>query len=272
MSNPVCIICGSDESTVVERCEPPYTVVRCSRCGFVHVTPLPQALEDHYAEDYYKEWRDTQERPRLSMWKKRLKDLMRYKKQGRLLDVGCGLGTFLDLARSAGFDVHGTEVSEYICHFAKEKLSLNIFHGPLEDFPSGLDSFDVITLWHTLEHMPNPLACLEKARQLLRPDGLLVVGVPNVNNTIMRILYPLVRRRPYRLFSPTHKELHLSHFSQSTLSAILNKSGFEIVSIGPDIAQISIWKKLIDSATIIVYRLFNKNVGEGIRVYARKAR
>jgi hypothetical protein len=120
--------------------------------------------------------------------------------------------------------------------------------------------------------MPNPLACLEKARQLLRPDGLLVAGVPNVNNTIMRILYPLVRRRPYRLFSPTHKELHLSHFSQATLSAILNKSGFEIVSIGPDIAQISIWKKLIDSATIIFYRLFNKNVGEGIRVYARKAR
>lgn len=258
-------------SSVIEACEPPHNVVKCSGCGFVYVTPLPPPLDGHYSETYYEEWRDRQAGARAKMWKKRLGGLMRFKQSGRLLDVGCGLGTFLEIARAAGFDVQGTEVSEYICKITKEKMPLDTFHGDLTGLRADPESFDVITMWHTLEHMADPVANLQKAQALLKDDGLLVVAVPNINNTIMKTLYPLVRRRPLRLFSLKNKELHLSHFSDATLAAMLKKTGFEIVRQEPDLSQVLATKKVLDLLTKMVFIVTRKNVGESILVYAKKA-
>jgi 2-polyprenyl-3-methyl-5-hydroxy-6-metoxy-1,4-benzoquinol methylase len=234
--------------------------------------PLPPALEGHYSETYYEAWRDKQAGARLRMWKKRLRELLRFKKNGKLLDVGCGLGTFLDLARASGFDVYGTEVSGYVCNLTKEKMQIPTFHGELANSGMPAKYFDVITMWHTLEHMPDPVANLQKSHELLKDDGLLVVAVPNINNLIMKTLYPLVRRKSFRLFSLKHKELHLSHFSNKTLAAILNKTGFEIIHEGPDLSQVLPGKKIIDIVTRIVFALTRKNAGEAIRVYAVKTR
>lgn len=272
MTDSICKICGSTESAAVETGEPPYRVVKCAGCGFVYVTPLPPMLDEHYSETYYEEWRDKQAGPRLKMWRKRLHELMRYKKNGTLLDVGCGLGTFLEIARAEGFGVSGTEVSEYICKVTQEKMNIKTFHGDLANFPVPAEPFDVITMWHTLEHMPDPVANLKMAHALLKDDGLLVIAVPNFNNAIMKTLYPLVRRKPLRLFSLKNKELHLSHFSKETLAAILKKTGFEIIHDGPDLSQILPGKKIIDIITRIVFAMTRKNVGEAMRVYAVKTR
>jgi 2-polyprenyl-3-methyl-5-hydroxy-6-metoxy-1,4-benzoquinol methylase len=265
-----CKICELTESTVVETCEPPYCVVKCAGCGFVYVTPLPPPLDGHYSETYYEEWRDKQAGARSKMWKKRLRELLRYKKSGTLLDVGCGLGTFLDIARAAGFDVHGTEVSEYIGELVRKKMHIDLFLGDFANIATPQKTFDVITMWHTLEHMPDPVANLRTAHHLLKDDGLLVVAVPNVNNTVMKILYPLVRGKPLRLFSLENKELHLSHFSSKTLAVILRKTGFEIFHDGPDLSQVLPGKKIIDVIAKIVFMLTGKNVGEAMRVYAGK--
>jgi ubiquinone/menaquinone biosynthesis C-methylase UbiE len=260
VTDATCTICGSTENAVIETCEPPHSVVKCGGCGFIYVTPLPQQLNEHYSEAYYEEWRGRQAGARLKMWKNRLRELLHYRKNGRLLDVGCGLGTFLDIARAGGFEVSGTEVSEFICKLVQDKMHIAAFHGDLADIPAPAKSYDVITMWHTLEHMFDPVANLQKAHELLEDDGLLVIAVPNVNNLIMKTLYPLVRRKPLRLFS------------LDTLLAILQKTGFEIIHSGPDLSQVLPGKKIIDMITIILFALTGKNFGEGMRVYAVKTR
>jgi 2-polyprenyl-3-methyl-5-hydroxy-6-metoxy-1,4-benzoquinol methylase len=269
----ICDLCEQNNTEVIQKAEAPFQIVRCKECGLVYVDPQPARdfMSAHYSEDYYKEWIETQMDRRIPMWRKRLKKLLKYKIKGRLLDVGFGCGTFLKLAKERGFDVHGTEISEYACQYVKDKLGLDVFCGDLKKARFPGESFDVTTVWHTLEHLPSPSHTLEEIHRILRKDGLLVVAVPNLNNFITRILYFLVRWRKLKLFSVKAKELHLYHFSISTLTALLEKTGFQIQKIELDLAQIEPPKKIVDILTRIIYFFSRRNFGEAMKVYAVKA-
>ena len=205
------------------------------------------------------------------MWQRRLKGLLKYKKNGRLLDIGFGCGTFLKLAKESGFDVYGIEISDYACQYVKDKLGVDIFCGDLKKAHLPEESFDVVTIWHTLEHLLNPSETLEEIHRILKKDGLLIVAVPNLNNFITRILYFLARWKTLKLFSIDAKELHLYHFSSHTLTSILEKTGFQVMKIDLDLAQIEFSKKIIDLVTLIVYFFSRKNFGEAMKAYAVKA-
>ncbi|MDH4258410.1 MAG: class I SAM-dependent methyltransferase [Candidatus Aminicenantes bacterium] len=267
-----CNLCGQDDTEVVQKAEEPYEVVKCKSCGLVYTNPQPDRgfLEEHYQEDYYKEWVEKQMKKRIPMWKRRLKDLLRYKTGGRLLDVGFGVGTFLNLAKEKGFDVCGTEISKYACQYAKENFGIEVFRGDLTEarFPAG--RFDVVTFWHTLEHLPDPQAALKEIHRILNKDGLLVVAVPNLNNFITRILYFLARGKRLKLFSIDAKELHFWHFSARSLARLLKETGFIALDKKLDLAQIELQKKMVDLLTLIVHAVTGKNFGEAMKVYAAK--
>ncbi len=252
--------------------EEPFKVVRCENCGLVYTNPQPdrQSIEEHYREDYYREWLEKQMKRRIPMWAGRLKALVKYKASGRLLDVGFGEGTFLRLAREKGFDVHGTEISEYACKHVRESLKIEVFRGELEEARFPAESFDVVTLWHSLEHLPDPKSSLKEVHRILRRDGLLVAATPNLRNFITRILYLLAKRRKLMLFSAQAKELHLFHFSAKTLTAMLRETGFKVIKIDLDLAQIELSKKIVDCLTLIVHALTGKNFGEAMKAYAVK--
>jgi SAM-dependent methyltransferase len=98
---------------------------------------------------------------------------------GRLLDVGCATGDFLVEARRAGYEAAGLEISDYAAGVAKER-GLDVFPGGLGDFPAPQGSFDIVTMFHVLEHMEQPGEALRThVKRLLRPGGILVVEVPN---------------------------------------------------------------------------------------------
>ena len=190
--------------------------------------------------------------------------------KGLLLDVGCGVGTFLKLAEEQGFDVQGTEISEFAVKYVKNSLKIDVFKGDLEEAHFPEDSFDVVTIWHTLEHIPDPMAALKEINRLLKKDGLLVVAVPNLNNYITRISYLLGRGKKLMLFSVKAKEWHLYHFSAKTLSAMLEKTGFEIKKIGMDLAQIELQKKIVDYLAILTRFFTGRNFGEALKIFAVK--
>ena len=269
----ICDLCEQNSAEIIRKAEAPFQIVRCKECGLVYVDPQParEFMSVHYNEDYYKEWIETQMERRIPMWRKRLKGLLKYKKNGHLLDVGFGCGTFLKLAKERGFDVRGTEISEYACQYVKDKLGLDVFCGDLKKARFPEESFDVVTVWHTLEHLPSPSKTLEEIHRILRKDGLLVVAVPNLNNFITRILYFLARWKKLKLFSVEAKELHLYHFSTHTLNAILEKTGFQVKKIELDLAQIEPSKKIVDGFTRIIYSFSRKNFGEAMKAYAVKA-
>jgi 2-polyprenyl-3-methyl-5-hydroxy-6-metoxy-1,4-benzoquinol methylase len=102
--------------------------------------------------------------------------------KGRLLDVGCGNGTFLDQMRQLGWEVTGVEPDGEAVSVAVQKLGLEVFHGSLEEakFPEG--HFDAITMNHVIEHVSDPIALLTECRRVLRPRGKLVVATPNIRS------------------------------------------------------------------------------------------
>ena len=268
---PECQYCKSENFRVIEASFDPYRVLKCESCEIVFVHPKPKMndLKNHYDNEYYSDWIDQQRPKRMGMWQKRLNKINRAKPAGRLLDIGCGEGLFIKIAQENGWDVEGTEISEYASKVASEATDKQIWHGELwgANYPAA--SFDVVTIWHVLEHMADPIRTLREARRVLKKDGLCIVAVPNVNDLIMQLAYLLVRRKKQVLFTPDDKELHLFHFSRRTLQSFLRQAGFKSVRIGPDFGIIDYGKKVVNTVSVIPYYVAGIHIYNGLEAQAR---
>ncbi len=267
-----CNLCGLEETRIIQNAEDPFCVVQCKCCGLAYTDPMPSGhfLADHYDEAYYADWVHKQAPGRDRMWKKRLRELATYGKGGRLLDVGCGLTTFLQAARAEGYEVQGTEVSEYIASVGSDEANVHVFRGELEEARFPRDHFDIVTMWHSLEHMTDPRGSLDEAFRILKENGLLVVAVPNLHNAVLRFFYRLVKGKSLALFSTEAKELHLYHFSETTLTGMLQKAGFEIIAVKPDLSAVVLGRRLMDAVSAAICGITGKNYSDGIKVFARK--
>jgi len=122
----------------------------------------------------------------------------------RVLDVGCGAGDFLNEVRSRfGCQVFGLDLSEASKEAAKASFGIDVFCGTLEQAPWAAGSFDLITSWWSLEHMPEPEPALANMRELLKPGGQLLLAVPNSRSAVAKVF----RSRWYHLDCPRHYHL-----------------------------------------------------------------
>ena len=262
-----CPICEHDET---ERLfdKDSLSVVTCKRCRLRYVNPRvsQQALAKDYVETYYPpdkverihtdsmEWLQMAER--LTELEKRCQG------KGRLLDVGCGIGTFLRLARERGWEPYGVDPSKSGITFAQEKYRLDVKCGEVFDanFPTG--HFDAITLYHVLEHIPDLNPLLSELRRILKPQtGTLVIEVPNGESLqihLQKADWPYV-----------HPRDHLYYFSARSLPKLLRKHGFREITLGTPrrVSPISDLHFMLRSAATSVLVRFH--LGTVIRVYAR---
>ncbi len=267
-----CVLCGARKAYLFQHSDPLHRVVECAQCKLIYVDPLPKRteLEHHYDEAYYSEWISSQRVPREGLWENRLDELLQYNRKGRLLDVGCGDGTFLRLAKEAGFEVNGTEFSEYAAKRIEKLYSVPVFMGTLHEaeYPSGY--FDVVTLYHVIEHVDNPARYLSETHRILRDGGLLVVACPNVESYIFNLTYLLVKGKRFQLFSTQDKEIHLYHFSPKTLKMVLKKSGFSLSVLGSDDPSIDPRKRIVEWLARGIYNLTGKNWTMAMKGFAIK--
>ena len=240
-----CQLCGGSERSLMFA-EPPYEIFRCSGCGLVYVTPRlsGEALRAVYGESYWRS--DTpktkgyadyaQDAPLyLKTFRRRFRLLRRHLGAGRLriLDVGCAAGFFLRVCRELGHDGYGVEISRPIAEVAAAELGADrvwigdldaaVADGPPQVFAP--HSFDLLTMWDVVEHVPDPQALLRRARTLLKPDGRLVIETQNVDSRFARALG--ARWQHYK-----HEE-HLYHFGPDTARRLLEQAGFELLSWTP---------------------------------------
>ena len=216
-----CNLCGSSNIEVVNEKS---NICRCRNCDYIFDSPRPTLAEitQYYSRiDKYDSWL-AREKARDALWQRRLR-LVRKRtcKKGKLLDVGTGIGQFLHFAKSY-FEVSGTEVSQTAIRIAREKYGLNVSQGGLEDIDFKGQKFDVITLFHVLEHVPNVLLTIKKCRALLNTPGFLIIAVPN------DVVHGAAKLPKISLENPDG-EVHLSHFRDHVLERFLEKQGFEVV-------------------------------------------
>jgi SAM-dependent methyltransferase len=249
--------------------------VRCGSCGLVFIDPIPAAAVDPktYGSEYYEPWRHPrEERARSALWSRRLHQVGRRAQVSTLLDVGCGDGLFLQIARDSGWVVEGIEYSPEGARHAADRLGRPIALGDLSRENLLRGPFEVITLWHVLEHLPEAGAMLQAARRRMAPGGLLVVAVPNLDNLLMRAAYRLARFRSLPLFEEGAREPHLNHFDAATLTRALVRYEFSDIDIRPDRCALTPAKRAIDAAAAIASRISHRLLTDAIVAYARAPR
>lgn len=261
-----CPICERDETEELFS-KDTLSVVVCQRCRLRYVNPRinRQTLEDGYTETYYPPDKVERIRTDSMEWLQMTERLTELEKQhqdkGRLLDVGCGIGTFLHLAREQGWESQGVEPSKSGTAFAQGMYKLDVKCGDVFEaaFPSAY--FDAITLYHVLEHISELNPLLSELRRVLKPQtGTLVIEVPNgesLQSRLQKADWPYV-----------HPHDHLYYFSARSLPKLLQKHGFQEVTLGKPkrvspVAGVSFALRQVATAALVQFHL-----GTVIRVYA----
>jgi len=207
-----------------------FRVVQCPECGLCYLNPrpAPSAIGAYYPEAYEPHLASRQAAGRrLLRWDqgyehhKRLRAIGTYAPPGRLLDVGCGTGAFLDYARGRGWEVQGVELMDAAAAYCREQLGLDVVTGDLLSAGFGDQRFDVVTLWNVFEHLHDPRAALAEIRRILRPAGLLVLACPSLDSLDARIFGPA--------WVGYEVPRHLYAYSRDTLDRMLGESGFVVL-------------------------------------------
>lgn len=232
MIEAICAICGSDDYAVIAKrdayFEPARNVI-CRVCGLVYLNPI---MSDEELRQYYAQYRirtTGMHKPdeafldlSYRLGRMRLRHISEYLVPGKkILDVGCGHGYILDLARDLGCECVGVEPDPGFSEYARRIYGLRVYTSLFEDLSleKEIGTFNVVTFQHTFEHFRNPAAILKKVGGLLREDGVLNMDVPNLDTPRGGFLW---------------QDLYMEHthtYTPRTLRLLLLKCGFEIIKM-----------------------------------------
>ena len=226
-------------------------IVSCLNCGFKYVNPRDEAgrIFSRYAqlEDglYLSEEKGRRITARLI-----LKQISRYKRKGRFLDIGCATGFLLDEARKQDWDVEGVELSKWAVNYAKEKLGLKVFRGYLNEANFPAKYFDAIVLTDVVEHVIDPRGLMEEIRRILKPDGVLYISTPDIDSLLSRLLKA-------RWWGIQHA--HLYYFSRNSLTRLLDAGGFRVRKCSSYVRVFSLyyWGMRLRGYNKILYSIFS---------------
>jgi 2-polyprenyl-3-methyl-5-hydroxy-6-metoxy-1,4-benzoquinol methylase len=198
-------------------------IVRCRSCSLVYMNPRPhhQQVQDNYASVEDSRYLE-EEQGRLETFGESVDHIQRFIPSGHLLDVGCHVGTFMQVAAARGFDVAGVEPSRWAAEVARGRGVGPVHGGAIEDAPLPEGGYDVVTLWDVIEHLPDPAIDVRAIFGALRPGGVFAVSTMDVDSLFARVLG---RRWPW------YMQMHLVYFSRQTLSEMLRREGFQIADV-----------------------------------------
>jgi len=232
-----CAVCGAFGGRPLLRARDPegvtaepFSVVLCEECGTARLDPRPPAAElgAFYVRGYH--GRPGEDSGPLGRWfgralmaERAAKAAGDTKKPGRVLDIGCGDGTFLSAMARRGWKCTGVELNDEAAARAASRDGLAIHDQPLEKCGLPERSFDLVTFWHSLEHVTDPADLLMRAAGLVADGGRLLVAFPNAESWDLR----LFGARWFHLDPPRH----LHYFTPSSMRRLLERTGLKVERI-----------------------------------------
>lgn len=237
-----CKLCGKNKTKLLFKKEG-YNFVKCQNCGLIYVNPRDsdETAAKRYQEPYFhiKDFQKKdpdiigyfdyiQDRPIYEEYfEEKIKQIEKIKPApGKILDIGCSLGYFLNRAKEHGFRTYGVEISKFAADYARKNFGHQIISGELKSDSFPKNYFDVITLFQTIEHFPDPLFGMKIIYSFLKKDGLIVITTPNASSLIAKLM-----GKKWFCYRP--KE-HLYNFTDETIKKLLEKSGFRNIIIKSD--------------------------------------
>lgn len=270
-------------------------IVACARCGFVFLNPRPKidAIAEAYKDAAYQPflsahsqrrvWDRLYELARRLHVRRKRRNIEQLKPKGKILDVGCGTGEFLNEMQRRGWQAFGVETNQQAAEHAKSRYGLPVTTCDLiaADFREA--TFDVVTFWHVLEHVVNPVQTLKTAKRFLKDDGVIVIACPNIESYDARFY----RDHWVALDAPRH----LSHFVPATMANACEQAGLEVLTfhqiwldvvynclMSESIAAANknvlarvVWLRALPlAAAFVLASAFNKQRGSSILYYLKK--
>jgi 2-polyprenyl-3-methyl-5-hydroxy-6-metoxy-1,4-benzoquinol methylase len=230
VNNTHCPVCKNPEPAFYFNYNATQSIYKCSQCTLQFLYPQLDEVDltKLYSENYYLAWglkgdaeNESIKHMKISTFNLRLDLIAQFKKTGKILDVGCATGYFLEAAKAKAYEPYGVEFSDYSASLAKNKFGgKNIFKGTLEQCEFEKGTFDVIAMSDLIEHVRNPIETLSKAHQLLNTDGIVMIMTPDTGS----LSYKLMKQKW------THYKLeHFYYFNKQALQQAALQSGFELV-------------------------------------------
>jgi 2-polyprenyl-3-methyl-5-hydroxy-6-metoxy-1,4-benzoquinol methylase len=236
-----CFICGASNwkklypsRDLRHNIEGDFWLLECDVCGLVATVPQlsQEEIEKFYPEDYVCFSTAIEEEGKWLVRADRQRGVRRRcdfvikesgKKHGTVLDVGSATGIFLKGMKDYGWEVNGVEPSEFAAKYAVEQMGLNTVHGYLEEDTFKPESFDLVTFWDVFEHLPNPVEVLKIAHKTLKPNGVLVLSLPNSQSWDRRLFEDV--------WAGWHTPQHYYIFNQKNLTQLVEQHGYRFKRI-----------------------------------------
>lgn len=285
-----CYLCSSEKTKPFLKASG-FTYVECLECGLVYVNPRLKdgLIEEFYRSDAYNFMFDNMLIKSVDyrlqvIVKRKFDSVARYFGDGKpvALDVGCGIGEFVYISQSQGWNAAGIEFNPRAIEFARRRFGVKVYDQPIELCEFDAEHFDVITLWGVLEHLVQPGKVLENIQRYLKSDGLLVVEVPSFDCLLVEYL----RLKPEQADRIIDGWGHLMLFSLPLITRMLKKHRFQVIeacSQGLDVTTILRYMEsagaqnhdfflnfLGDHKDLLQNYLDSNHHADMIRVFARK--
>ncbi|MFC1590540.1 methyltransferase domain-containing protein [Candidatus Omnitrophota bacterium] len=226
-------------------------IFKCNTCGLVCARQdrAVRFYADRYSKMIDKEYL-AEESGRRQASLIILNRIERFKRRGRILEIGCASGFLLDEARRKKWAVHGIELSKWAADYAKDKLNLDVVRGSLKKAGFGEKSFDAIVMLDVLQYMVDPKFTLVEVRRLLKDDGVLYVSTPNISSATSRIL----RSGWWGI-----RKFYLYYFTKATLEKMLDACGFKVKRYNPHVRIFSInhWVKRFEEHSYAMHAILD---------------
>jgi 2-polyprenyl-3-methyl-5-hydroxy-6-metoxy-1,4-benzoquinol methylase len=235
-----CPVCNKEEFKQFLNCldytvsRETFSIVECTSCNFKFTNPRPHlhTLGNYYKSEEYISHSNiskgfinsTYQTVRKYTLLKKLQLISKFFKTGNLLDIGCGTGEFLNVISEAKWTTIGIEPDQATREIASKKYRLNIYPEEyLQELQS--ESFEIITMWHVLEHVPFLNERIEDLKRLIKPNGVIIIAVPNCSSLDAEIY-----KEHWAAYDVPR---HLNHFTPETLELIFKNHGLKLFNTLP---------------------------------------